>query len=104
MSNTSSVSIPSATSEAENCQNFNGITFESNTGPTCQIEEIDDVSLATIGLLKDAVCQCLDLANWVQRNHIQLFYKGTALLDDNSVLGDYDIKGGSTLNYVIMIA
>ena len=81
-----------------------GLTLESNTGPICQIDEIDDLSMATVGLLKDAVCHCLNLADWVQRGHIQLYFNGQALLDDNCVLEDYDVKGGAKINYVIMIA
>ena len=60
--------------------------------------------MATVGLLKDAVCHCLNLADWVQRGHIQLYFNGQALLDDNCVLEDYDVKGGAKISYVIMIA
>ena len=74
------------------------------TGPQCQIDEIDDFSQATVGLLKDAVCHCLNLAEWVQRHHIQLYFNGIALMDDEGILEDYEIKGGAKINYIIMIA
>lgn len=96
--------IPSALSNEDNTANNQGIILESHTGPICQIDEIDDLSVATVGLLKDAVCHCLNMAEWVQRNHIQLYYNGVALLNDNSILEDYDVKGGAKINYIIMIA
>ena len=88
----------------ENPCDYHGITLESMSGPRCQIDEIDDLSQATVGLLKDAVCHCLSLADWVQRHHIQLFYKGTPLLDDEGALDQYDIKEGARVSYIIMIA
>ncbi len=92
-------------SVVQNSQMFqNGIVLESMTGPQCQIDEIDDFSQATIGLLKDAVCHCLNLADWVQRHHVQLFYQGLPLLDDEGILEEYDIKGGAKISYIIMIA
>lgn len=81
-----------------------GITLESMTGPSCQIDEIDDFGQTTVGLLKDAVCHCLNLPDWVQRHQVQLFYSGYTLMDDDSILEDYDIKQGSKINYIIMIA
>lgn len=83
---------------------YQGITLESMTGPLCQIDEIDDMSQATVGLLKDAVCHCLTLANWIQRHHIQLYHCGVALLDDGGILNEYGIRAGSRINYVILIA
>jgi hypothetical protein len=83
---------------------YQGIILESMTGPQCQIDEIDDFSQATVGLLKDAVCHCLNLAEWVQRHHIQLYFNGLALMDDEGILEEYDIKGGAKINYIIMIA
>ena len=74
------------------------------TGPSCQIDEIDDFSETTIGLLKDAVCHCLGLADWVQRHHILLYYNGMTLTDDESPLQENDIKQGSKINYVILIS
>jgi hypothetical protein len=55
-------------------------------------------------LLKDAVCHCLNLADWVQRHHVQLYYQGLPLLDDEGILEEYDIKGGAKISYIIMIA
>lgn len=83
---------------------YQGIILESMTGPQCQIDEIDDFTQATVGLLKDAVCHCLNLADWVQRHHIQLFFNGLALLDDETFLDEYEIKAGSRINYLIVIA
>ena len=61
-----SVSIAEA-SQVSKCQ---GILLESMTGPSCQIDEIDDFTETNVGLLKDAICHCLGLAEWVQRQHI----------------------------------
>lgn len=83
---------------------YQGIVLESMTGPQCQIDEIDDFSQATVGLLKDAVCHCLNLADWVQRHHIQLYFNGIALVDDEGILEEYEIQGGSKISYIIMIA
>ena len=80
------------------------ITIESMTGPSCQIDEIDDYGQTTVGLLKDAVCHCLNLPDWVQRNHVQLIFNGLSLIDDDSVLEEYEIKQGCKINYIIMIA
>jgi hypothetical protein len=44
------------------------------------------------------------LADWVQRHHVQLFYQGLPLLDDEGILEEYDIKGGAKISYIIMIA
>ena len=62
------------------------------------------MSQATIGLLKDAVCHCLSLADWVQRHHIQLFFNGAPLLQDEAKLESLDIKEGAKVKYIIMIA
>ena len=94
----------SPSNEQINADGFEGIVLESMTGPQCQIDEIDDFSQATVGLLKDAVCHCLNLADWVQRHHIQLFYNGMALIDDDGILEEYEIKAGAKINYIIMIA
>jgi hypothetical protein len=32
-----------------------GLVISSNSGPTCQIEEIDDYSTTTVALLKEAI-------------------------------------------------
>lgn len=84
--------------------NSMGITLESMTGPSCYIDEIDDFAQTTVGLLKDAVCHCLNLADWVQRHHVQLYFNGYPLIDDESILEDYEIKQGSKIKYIIMIA
>ena len=82
---------------------FQGILLESMSGPRCLIDEIDDLTKATVGLLKDAVIHCLNMADWVERHHIQLFYQGTPLLDDACLLDNYNIKEGASIKYVIMI-
>ena len=60
-----SVRVQSAQSNDIGNVDYQGIILESMTGPQCQIDEIDDFSQATVGLLKDAVCHCLNLADWV---------------------------------------
>lgn len=96
---------PASAQSAEHLgPDYQGIVLESMTGPQCQIDEIDDFTQATVGLLKDAVCHCLNLADWVQRHHIQLYFGGLALVDDEAILADCEIKGGARINYIIMIA
>ena len=34
------------------------------------LDEIDDLGQTTVGLLKDAVCHCLNLPDWLQRSHV----------------------------------
>ena len=50
--------------------NSMGVTFESNSGPSCQIEEIEEFETTTVGLLKDALRECLGLPDWITRSHI----------------------------------
>ena len=73
------------------------------TGASCEIEEIDDYAATSVGLLKDAVKFCLSLPDWVERQHIQLFFNAKPLQDDEASLDEYLIKEGSKLNYIIMI-
>ena len=81
----------------------NGVSLTSLTGPSCQIDEIDDYSATSVGLLKDAVKHCLNMADWVERQHIQLFFNAKPLQDDGANLDDYQVVAGSTINYIIMI-
>lgn len=67
----------------------------SNTGPVCHIEEIDDYQGTTVQLLKEAVSQCLDLPEWVNLNHIMLYFKGNLLTNENECLEAIGIKDGS---------
>ena len=81
-----------------------GVTFESNSGPSCQIEEIEEFETTTVGLLKDALRECLGLPDWITRSHIQLFYNGSPLADENSTLCESKIKDGSKIIYLILVA
>ena len=61
---------PESMMQSQLSENFSGIILESMTGPSCRIDEIDDLGQTTVGLLKDAVCHCLNLPDWLQRSHV----------------------------------
>ena len=80
------------------------MTFVNNTGPTCHIEEIDEYTITTVALLKEALSHCLDLPDWINANHIMLYFKGNSLSNDNSTLASVGIENGSKIHYVLLIA
>ena len=81
----------------------NGITINSLTGPKCLIDDIEDFETTTVYMVKMALTRCLDLPDWVQSKHIQLYFKGSMLPEDEVCLSDVEIKNGETLRYVVMI-
>ena len=82
-------SIISASERPDNTyhdENSMGVTFLNNTGPTCHIEEIDETNTTTVSLLKEALSKCLDLPDWINNNHIMLYFKGHLLFNDDATL------------------
>lgn len=102
----SSIISASERPETISASNVNptGITFVNNTGPTCHIEEIDDFENTTIQLLKEALSHCLDLPDWINDNHIMLYFKGVPLQDEMASLSSFGLKSGCKIHYVILVA
>jgi hypothetical protein len=84
--------------------NIQGVTFVNNTGPTCHIEEIDEFNSTNVSLLKEALSHCLDLPDWINNNHIMLYFKGNLLMNDLATLNSLGIKDGSKVHYVFLVA
>ena len=62
-----------------------------------------DFDITTVYMVKMALTKCLDLPEWVQSKHIQLYFRGCMLTEDEAFLSELEIKNGETLRYVVMI-